>query len=58
MIHLFLDGDDDAHSGDGEPYNTPGLKISEARAISVDPKGNVIVTENDCGYIRVVEKIK
>ncbi len=54
LIYRFLDGAGDAHAGDGEPFDTPGAKISEARSVSVDSRGNVIITEHDCGYIRVV----
>ncbi len=56
--HLFLNGlDGDAyHSGDGENYQTAGFKISEARAVTVDYQGNVLVTENDRGFVRKVEK--
>lgn len=56
-IHLFLDGrhGDEYHSGDGEDYRTPGYKISEARSVSVDHDGNVIIVENDLGYVRKVE---
>ena len=36
---------------------TPGIKISEARAISVDRKGNIIITENDYGYIREIAHV-
>lgn len=56
--HLFLNGSegDEFHSGDGENYRTPGYKISEARAISVDFQGNVLVTENDRGFIRKILK--
>ena len=58
ISHLFLDGfeGDEYHSGDGEHYQTPGFKISEARAVTVDYKGNVLVTENDRGFIRKIEK--
>jgi len=57
-IHLFLDGgkDDSIHFGDGGHFLAPGPKISEARSVSVDVSGNVIVTENDLGYIRMVER--
>ncbi len=53
-IHLFLDGrnDDQSHSGDGEHFRTPGYKISEARSISVDVAGNILVVENDLGFVR------
>jgi hypothetical protein len=56
-IHLFLDGKDgdEYHSGDGENYNTPGYKISEPRGVSVDYEGNVIITENDKGFIRKIK---
>ena len=56
VIHLFIEGDDEhSHSGDGEDYDTPGLKISEPRAITMFDDGRLILTENDHGYIRVVE---
>lgn len=55
VIHLFLDGGDThAHSGDGLYFRSPGKKVSEVRAITVDYKGNVLVTENDFGYVRAV----
>lgn len=57
IIHLFLDGArGHVHSGDGEHFRTPGEKISEARAVTVDIRGNVIITENDFGYVRMVER--
>jgi len=56
IIHLFLNGKegDEYHTGDGEHFQTPGYKISEARGISVDYNGNIIITENDAGYIRKI----
>jgi hypothetical protein len=58
IAHLFLDGrsGDKNHSGENENYRTPGYKISEVRSVTVDYQGNVIVAENDCGYIRKIEK--
>lgn len=58
ITHLFLDGleGDDYHSGDGDAYNTPGYKVSEVRAVTVDYQGNVLITENDRGFIRKIEK--
>jgi len=55
VLHLFLDGGDGhAHSGDGQHFRTPGEKVSEVRAITVTPNGDVLVTENDYGYVRRV----
>ncbi len=56
IIHLFVDGGkNDQHSGDRRAYNAPGKKISEPRAISIDSKGNLLITESDYGYIRMVK---
>ena len=54
----FLEGmeGDEYYSGDGEHYQTPGYKISEARAVTLDYQGNVIITENDRGFIRKIQK--
>ena len=55
-IHLAVDGDDDhTHAGDGEDISTPGRKISEPRAVIVAPNRDLLITENDYGYIRRVE---
>ena len=46
IAHLFLNGKegDKYHSGDGENFQTPGYKVSEVRAVSVDYQGNVLIT--------------
>lgn len=58
IAHLFLDGreGDEYHSGDNEHYRTPGSKVSEVRAVTVDYQGNVLITENDRGFVRKIEK--
>ncbi len=57
-IHLLIDGDTDhTHAGDGEDISTPGPKISEPRAVALAPNGDLLVTENDYGYVRVVERV-
>lgn len=57
VIHQFVAGDkDDSHSGDGMPFHTPGMKISEPRAVAVAPNGDVLITEHDAGFIRRVTK--
>ncbi|MCP4193038.1 MAG: PEP-CTERM sorting domain-containing protein [Planctomycetaceae bacterium] len=54
-IHLLIDGDDDGtHAGDGLSLDTVGRKISEPRAVTLSPTGDLIITEHDAGYIRFV----
>ena len=55
-IHLLIDGDDKrgTHGGDGLPLTSPGRKISEPRAVTFSTEGDIIVTENDAGFIRYV----
>jgi hypothetical protein len=55
IIHLFVDGAPGAHAGDEEYFRTPGPKLSEIRAVTVDPRGRIIITENDAGFIRVID---
>jgi len=56
--HLFLNGKsgNSNHTGDEEIYSSPGYKISEARSVSVDYQGNVIIVENDKGFVRKIQK--
>lgn len=58
IAHVLVDGmnGDEFHTGDGEQYNSPGYKISEPRAVSVDYEGNILITENDRGFIRKIHK--
>ncbi len=55
FIHLMIEGDDnDTHAGDGGRFDAPGDKISEPRAVTMSPDGEILITEHDGGYIRVV----
>ena len=54
IIHLFLDGLEGAHAGDGRAFDEPGPKVSEVRAVTLTPWGALLVTEHDAGYIRIV----
>jgi sugar lactone lactonase YvrE len=57
-IYLFLDGaPDNAHSGDGELYNSPGKKVSQIRSVTMDRAGNLLVTEHDFGFVRIVRRL-
>jgi hypothetical protein len=57
IIHLFLDGAVNAHSGDGDVWSSPGKKVSEIRNVTLDALGNLLIIENDYGYVRRVEYI-
>lgn len=56
-IHLFLHGNrNGAHAGDGTWfYNPSEPRVSECRAVTMDYDGNLILTENDIGFIRKVQ---
>ena len=57
IAHLFLDGEDVAHAGIGETYSTPGKKVSEMRSVTLDAAGNVIIVDDDRGFVtRVVRR--
>jgi hypothetical protein len=59
VVHLLIDGDDnDTHWGDGLPLSSPGRKISEPRAVTLAPNGDLIVTEHDGGYIRYAAAVR
>ena len=57
-IHLFLNGNnnDATHAGDGTWfYNPTQRRVSECRAITMDYEGNLLITENDTGFIRKIQ---
>lgn len=56
-IHLFLNGNrNGAHAGDGTWFYDPlQARVSECRAVTMDPDGNILITENDIGYVRKVQ---
>jgi len=54
---LFLDGDNGEFSGDGQAYDTPGLKVSELRSLTLNPLGDLVITESDEGRVRVVHAV-
>ncbi|MFV2070374.1 MAG: hypothetical protein ACC645_25695, partial [Pirellulales bacterium] len=58
VINLLIDGDaEHTHAGDGTSLLTPGKKISEPRAVTLAPNGDLLITENDFGYVRYVPRL-
>ena len=56
LIHLFLNGGKSGqHTGDGHSFFSESKKISEPRAVSIDHDGNIIITEHDAGFIRIIK---
>jgi len=59
VIHLLVDGNDkDVHGGDGQPLGTPGKNVSEVRSVTLAPNGDLLITENDGGYVRRVKSTR
>ena len=61
-IHLLLNGtgSSTSHSGDGAWfYDDPtAAKVSKIRQITMDYDGNLIITENDAGFVRKVRFLR
>ena len=51
-IYLFVDGQALAHAGDGDWFHSPGPKISQPRQVTLMDNGDLLITENDAGYVR------
>jgi hypothetical protein len=60
FIHLFLNGHrSETHAGDGTWFWNPvEYRVSECRAVTLDPEGNLLVTEHDAGYVRRVQFLR
>jgi hypothetical protein len=56
IAHIFVDGEKDAHAGIGEPFDTPGKKVSEMRSVTLDSTGNVIIVDDDRGFVTRIER--
>jgi hypothetical protein len=55
VIHILVNGYDDAHSGDDEWFYLPGYKFGQLRSVSMDYQGNLLIVENDLGYVRRID---
>ncbi|MFC1642816.1 hypothetical protein ACFL5O_09055 [Myxococcota bacterium] len=58
LAHTFLDGAHNAHGGDGKAFHDSGNKVSEVRSVAASPQGDLIVVENDSGFVRVVRAVR
>jgi hypothetical protein len=55
VIHILVNGNSDTHAGDGQWFYTPGYKLGELRSVSMDNQGNLLIVENDIGYVRRID---
>jgi streptogramin lyase len=56
IVHLLVDGlAGNFHAGDGQWFHAPGHKICEVRSVSLDSQGNILIVENDYGYVRRID---
>lgn len=55
-LHLLLNGDGNTHAGDGQWFYSPtNYYIGQMRSVTMDNQGNLILVENDLGYVRRID---
>jgi hypothetical protein len=56
LIHIFVNGQNDDHAGDGQWFYSPtNYFFGQLRSVSMDNQGNLIIVENDLGYVRRID---
>ena len=57
VIHIFVNGHGKTHAGDGQWfYNNPAVaKLGQVRSVSMDNQGNLLIVDNDIGYVRRID---
>jgi hypothetical protein len=55
ILHIYVNGYGNSHAGDGQWFNTPGFKLGELRSVSMDKHGNLLIVENDLGFVRKID---
>jgi hypothetical protein len=55
LIHILVNGYAKVHAGDGQWFYTPGYKFGQLRSVSMDNQGNLLIVENDLGYVRRID---
>lgn len=55
IIHVLMNGLLDTHAGDGQWFYSGGFKMGQPRSVSMDNAGDILLVENDLGYVRKVD---
>jgi len=60
IVHVLLNGvPGPYHSGDGQWFYDPTVfKATELRSVSMDRAGNILIVENDAGFVRKIEFLR
>lgn len=56
VIHIMVNGHGDDHAGDGQWFYSPAhYYFGQLRSVSMDNQGNLLIVENDLGYVRRID---
>jgi hypothetical protein len=56
IIHIMVNGHGHVHAGDGQWFYSPTIyKFGQLRSVSMDSQGNLLIVENDLGYVRRID---
>lgn len=56
VIHVMVNGHGDDHAGDGKWFYAPAqYYFGQLRSVSMDNQGNLLIVENDLGYVRRID---
>jgi hypothetical protein len=56
VIHIMVNGYNDDHAGDGRWFYAPTEYLfGQLRSVSMDNQGNLLIVENDTGYVRRID---
>ena len=56
VVHILVNGQNDDHAGDGQWFYSPTNNFfGQLRSVSMDNQGNLIIVENDTGYVRRID---
>lgn len=57
IIHVLVNGFADDHAGDGQWFfnNLASPKFGQLRSVCMDKQGNLLIVENDTGFVRRID---
>ena len=55
ILRVLVTGGGENHAGDGQWFYTAGSKFGQLRSVTLDPFGNLLIVENDLGFVRRID---